>query len=129
MIWKTPPSTALGIALLATGSCPDVHRRAEVVAPEPEVAAAEAPSEDPSTWATPPVTAEIARSIEAALPVLLADGDAWMEGRAPFQDGDGCVSCHQVPYGVWALSAAEDKGIVADAAARKGARFAGSTYG
>ena len=112
MIWKALPSTTLGIAVLAaTGSCPDVHRHGETVAPEPDPAAVEQTAEP-----TPGVArAEVQQAIESASAVLLSDGDAWMEGTAPFQDGSGCVSCHQVPYGVWGLHAAARAGIVVDA--------------
>lgn len=50
-------------------------------------------------------------AILRALPVLEQDALAWFEGRTAVQDGTGCVSCHQVPFGVWGLQAAERAGI------------------
>ena len=93
--------TVTGVALLAaTASCPDGHRHDSLAErAEPESAVVATAPEPPA--AAPAVAHAGSRpAIERALGVLLTDGDAWMEGSAPFQDGDGCVSCHQVPYGV-----------------------------
>ncbi|MFQ5526356.1 MAG: hypothetical protein ACE5GX_08860 [Thermoanaerobaculia bacterium] len=58
----------------------------------------------------------IAAGIRRSLVILQEDGQDWMDGRIPIQDGRGCVSCHQVPFGVWSLHEAERAGIVLDAA-------------
>lgn len=73
----------------------------------------------PPGRAVPPPggAADLRGAIERAAGVLAADGDAWMEGRTRFQDGDGCVSCHQVPYGVWGLAEAARAGVAPDPAA------------
>lgn len=119
MTWKALPTTTFGLAVLAaSGSCPDAHRHTESVTLEPGAVAMAAPAEPIPTPTSESAAGEIRRAIENAVPVLLDDGDAWMEGHAPFQDGASCVSCHQVPYGVWALSEAARDGIVADAAAQ-----------
>lgn len=49
---------------------------------------------------------QIANAVEAAIPYLTEEGRAWMDGLVPIQDGQNCVSCHQVPSGVWALDSA-----------------------
>lgn len=63
-----------------------------------------------------PNSETVAQAIRRSLPFLQDDGEAWLEGRLPLQDGKGCVSCHQVPFGVWALEEAERAGITFDAA-------------
>jgi len=55
--------------------------------------------------------ADIRKAIEKSLPYLEKDGIAWMEGRIPIQSGDACVSCHQVPFGIWSQSEARAHGI------------------
>ena len=132
MSHRTLSSTLIGIAALAVlASCHHPPHRPEAVrapvapevagpvaddpAPEPEPAPEPDPAPDPVVAPAP--GPEVRAAIERGLVVLLADGDAWMEGRAPFQDGSGCVSCHQVPYGVWGLEEAARAGVVGDAEA------------
>lgn len=50
-------------------------------------------------------------AIERSLPYLERDGDGWMEGRTPVQNGKGCVSCHHVPFALWSLREAQRAGI------------------
>lgn len=52
------------------------------------------------------------RAVEQATPFLQTEGDAWMAGTTRAQSGDGCVSCHQVPFGLWALREADRVGLV-----------------
>ena len=56
-------------------------------------------------------TSDIRKALEKSLPYLEKDGIAWMEGRIPIQSGDACVSCHQVPFGIWSQSEARAHGI------------------
>ena len=53
--------------------------------------------------------ADIRRAIKKSLPYLEKDGFAWMEGRISIQNGDACVSCHQVPFAVWSQSEARTR--------------------
>lgn len=46
------------------------------------------------------------QAVLLALPFLTRDGRAWMDGEVAVQDTEGCVSCHQVPTGIWAQAAA-----------------------
>jgi hypothetical protein len=50
-------------------------------------------------------------SIARALPYLERDGFAWFEGRVPIQDGQACVSCHQVAFGIWSHNEAARAGV------------------
>ncbi len=73
----------------------------------------------------------VEEAIRRSLPILQSDGEAWLEGRIPIQGGQGCVSCHQVPFGIWGLEEAGRAGIVLDAArsadlARRAAEFIAS---
>ena len=54
---------------------------------------------------------DIRKAIEKSLPYLEKDGIAWMEGRIPIQNGSACVSCHQVPFGIWSQNEAKSRGI------------------
>jgi squalene-hopene/tetraprenyl-beta-curcumene cyclase len=60
---------------------------------------------EPDAAAQEPVD-DVARAVASALPFIDEDGRAWMAGELPVQDGKGCVSCHQVPFGVWSEHAA-----------------------
>ena len=53
------------------------------------------------------VTGDTTATIAKALPYLESEGVAWMEKR-------GCVSCHQVPFMLWSLSAAQQAGFDVD---------------
>ena len=87
LVWLLP-CLALGCWSVASGD-----------APPPTAPAAEAEG------------LTVRAAIERSLPYLEADGDAWMEGKIPVQDGKGCVSCHQVPFAVWSLREAKRAGI------------------
>lgn len=52
-------------------------------------------------------------AVAASLPFLLREGRAWMDGKAWVQDGTGCVSCHQVPFTLWARGASTRVGLSA----------------
>lgn len=126
MIRKELPTIALTIAVAAVlASCRHTPHRQGPSAPETnetdqpsEPAQSPAPGEEMTAEAPGPrpTTArpEVEEAIRRGLVPLQADGDAWMEGSAQFQDGDGCVSCHQVPYGLWGLHEAARAGIVID---------------
>src|ERR1051325_9810772 len=45
--------------------------------------------------------------IERSLPFIEAEGQRWIDEKK-------CVTCHQVPFMVWSLNAAADRGIVHD---------------
>ncbi len=47
----------------------------------------------------------LAAALEKSRAFLLTDGVAWFDGDIEYQ-AEGCVSCHQVPAGLWSLSAA-----------------------
>jgi hypothetical protein len=47
------------------------------------------------------------RTIERSVPFIEREGVAWIETRK-------CVSCHQIPFMVWSLSAAKARGIAVD---------------
>lgn len=82
---------------------------------QPIVTSAPATSVATATTATASAAAPSAdaeAAIRRSLAVLQEEGLAWFEGRSRVQDGgDGCVSCHQVPFGVWALLEAERAGV------------------
>ncbi len=111
MIWKALP--ALGLAVVAAAPACPRPAGVQQTGPEPPREAAAETNEAASA----PGSSRVRGAIERALAVLQADGDAWMEGSVPFQSGNGCVSCHQVPYGVWGLHEAARSGVALDAAA------------
>ena len=47
-------------------------------------------------------------TVKKSLPYLEREGVAWMDKR-------GCVSCHQIPFMLWSLSAADEAGFDVDA--------------
>jgi hypothetical protein len=47
--------------------------------------------------------------VERALPFIQREGEQWIEAKQ-------CDSCHQVPFMVWSLNAAADRGLAVDAA-------------
>jgi len=55
----------------------------------------------------PPSDAVVSAAIERSLPFIESEGQRWIDEKK-------CVTCHQVPFMVWALDAAADKGIVTD---------------
>ena len=48
-------------------------------------------------------SSEVRETVTRAIPYLKRAGEAWIKKRQ-------CVSCHQVPFMLWSLSAAEDQG-------------------
>ncbi len=55
---------------------------------------------------TSPVDRErLKTALERSVVYLQREGRAWFDGDVPIQH-QGCVSCHQVPTGLWSLSAA-----------------------
>jgi hypothetical protein len=60
------------------------------------LAAGESPTDD-----------AVRATIERSLPFIQAEGQRWMDEKK-------CVTCHQVPFMVWSLNAAADRGIVLD---------------
>ncbi len=57
---------------------------------------------------TPASEPQIESTIRRSIPYLQREGVAWIDQR-------GCVSCHQVPFMVWSLSAAKRQGFDVDA--------------
>jgi len=53
-------------------------------------------------------TLDVRAVIERSIPYIEREGAAWIEERK-------CLSCHQVPFMVWSLNAAQRKGIEVDA--------------
>jgi hypothetical protein len=53
--------------------------------------------------------AEVRRAVERSLPYLEKSSAAWRSERK-------CVTCHQVPFTVWALTEAKSRGLAVDAA-------------
>jgi len=60
------------------------------------LAADESPSDD-----------AVRTTIERSLPFIQTEGQRWIDEKK-------CVTCHQVPFMVWSLNAAADRGIVLD---------------
>lgn len=56
----------------------------------------------------PPTADHVTAAVEQALPFILRAGVDWIEQRE-------CVSCHQVPFMIWSLNAAADRGLSVDA--------------
>jgi hypothetical protein len=50
-------------------------------------------------------------AVQRALVFLEKDGVDWMNGRAQVQNGEGCVSCHHVGFGLWSHREAQRAGI------------------
>ncbi len=50
--------------------------------------------------------ADVKASLERSLPYLQQEGRKWYEGEVSFQKNGGCISCHQVPSGIWSLASA-----------------------
>ena len=86
-----------------------VEARRAAVTGEPTRAAHEEAGGE--TGAGEPGIAAVRRAVSRALPFLEQEGVAWMEGRVPVQEGQGCVSCHHVPYAVWSHAEARRAGI------------------
>ena len=57
-----------------------------------------------SSWAADDA---VRAAIERSLPFIQTEGQKWIDEKK-------CVTCHQVPFMVWSLNAAADRGIVLD---------------
>src|SRR5262245_2315865 len=59
--------------------------------------------------AAEPVAADepVRAAIQRSLPFVQAEGDRWISEKK-------CVTCHQVPFMVWALNSAAERGIELD---------------
>lgn len=53
----------------------------------------------------------VSDAIRSSLSFLLEEGDEWLEGRVPVQEGQGCVSCHHVGFALWSHREAERAGV------------------
>lgn len=54
-----------------------------------------------------PTDETVRATIERSLPFVQAEGQEWIDEKK-------CVTCHQVPFMVWSLNAAADRGIMLD---------------
>jgi hypothetical protein len=61
----------------------------------------------PSLAGTPPAEHgdRVRSAIERSVEFLQTDGRSWFEGEIDIQE-KGCVSCHQVPSGLWSIASA-----------------------
>src|SRR5262245_64337960 len=50
---------------------------------------------------------QVRQTIERSLPFIQTEGQRWMDDKK-------CVTCHQVPFMVWSLNAAADRGFAID---------------
>ena len=65
------------------------------------------PASQSGTAEVDPSDVAVRESIVRSLPFLETAGTAWMEER-------GCMSCHHVPFMIWAHRAAQTKGVMVD---------------
>jgi hypothetical protein len=72
-----------------------------------------APAPAPTTAAPAP---DARTAVQRALGFLEKDGAWWMAGGKGVPGGGGCVSCHQVPFGIWAHREAQRAGVRFDRA-------------
>src|SRR5881628_1617989 len=77
----------------------------------PLLLAATIPSAEPAPFPRPAEVsvAEVRRAVERGLPFLEKSSAAWRSERK-------CVTCHQVPFAVWALTAGKERGFAVDTA-------------
>jgi squalene-hopene/tetraprenyl-beta-curcumene cyclase len=54
-----------------------------------------------------PSEMEVRAAVERSLPFVMAEGEKWIAEKK-------CLTCHQVPFMVWALNAAAERGIELD---------------
>src|SRR5438876_5030797 len=54
-----------------------------------------------------PTEEQASAAVERSLPFVVAEGERWIAEKK-------CVTCHQVPFMVWALNAAAERGIELD---------------
>ncbi len=55
----------------------------------------------------PPTDADVRGVVERSLPFVEGEGQRWIDEKK-------CVTCHQVPFMVWSLNAAADRGFAVD---------------
>lgn len=60
-----------------------------------------------ATVATPPTVEDVHKTIERSLPFIEKEGAEWITERK-------CASCHQVPFMLWSLNAADRRGVRGD---------------
>jgi len=61
--------------------------------------------------------ARLVEAIRSSVDYLGKEGDRWLRGEVPVQEGKGCVSCHHVGYALWSRREAQLAGVVTDDAA------------
>jgi hypothetical protein len=71
----------------------------------------DASSADTPTGSDLPRRDAVSEAVRSSLGFLLEEGDQWLEGRVPVQEGRGCVSCHHVGYALWSHSEADRAGV------------------
>src|SRR5438477_9795104 len=54
-----------------------------------------------------PSDEQVRVAVERSLPFVQAEGERWITEKK-------CVTCHQVPFMVWALNAAAERGVELD---------------
>src|SRR5437868_15047090 len=54
-----------------------------------------------------PSDEQVRAAVERSLPFVVSEGERWIAEKK-------CVTCHQVPFMVWALNAAAERGIELD---------------
>jgi antitoxin (DNA-binding transcriptional repressor) of toxin-antitoxin stability system len=59
------------------------------------------------TFGQSPSDEAVRATIERSLPFIQAEGQRWIDEKK-------CVTCHQVPFMVWSLNAAAERGIILD---------------
>ena len=100
------PVALLPLACLHTADrTPSAIAAPPAATPPPTSAAAPGPTA--VTTAAP----DARTAAERALPFLARDGAWWMAGGKGVPGGGGCVSCHQVPFGIWAHREAQRAGV------------------
>jgi len=54
-----------------------------------------------------PIDEQVRSTVERSLPFIQTEGQRWIDEKK-------CVTCHQVPFMVWALNSAADRGLAID---------------
>lgn len=72
------------------------------------------PPSDEATEQTPPPGQDVEGSIRLSLDYLRRDGDRWLRGKSPIQEGSPCVSCHHVGFTLWSHEEALRAGLEFD---------------
>jgi hypothetical protein len=94
---------------------PGCLRAGNTIGPSPPGISARASVAAPATPAADP--GEVRGAIQRAVVFLQRDGDWWMKGGKDVPGRGGCVSCHQVGFGLWSL---QESGRAGLAVARDG---------